>query len=313
MPLRHIYFTLVTAAILAITCCVLFSCKKKNDEKKVTLGTSDDFSYRGLPEVGGLLDFRTTAIDTGTFLWTSGDGRTSTLYNPQYFYTDSGSFSVSLILNGDFAHAVTKTIRIAGLNYPYYYTGNPCKGDSIHMHFPMAIPTGTIFWWDFGDGSPISVDSAPSHVYSATGNYLVRLIVDSVDSRPYFKSIKIFTDPVYTHLMGGMRVWHRVEKVTYLLGTNSNTLADSSFAINIIDAVTVSMGKSKLVYNPDSSSAGVLVYDFGGDPSGASYSTFKLSYFYTTDSISLHYFITQNSFGIGHPPPTYYDDVWHTP
>src|SRR5690606_19462755 len=33
--------------------------------------------------------------------------------------------------------------------------------------------------WDFGDGSPYSYQNAPTHTYSATGNYLVTLWVSS--------------------------------------------------------------------------------------------------------------------------------------
>ncbi|HEX8515093.1 MAG TPA: PKD domain-containing protein [Bacteroidia bacterium] len=53
-----------------------------------------------------------------------------------------------------------------------------CAGDSVH--FNNASANALNYLWDFGDGSPISTQSSPTHQYPLPGTYDVRLI--AIDS-----------------------------------------------------------------------------------------------------------------------------------
>jgi PKD repeat protein len=45
---------------------------------------------------------------------------------------------------------------------------------------PLATTTVTKFLWDFGDSTPIDLDTTPSHTYSAPGSYTVKVVAAGV-------------------------------------------------------------------------------------------------------------------------------------
>lgn len=57
-------------------------------------------------------------------------------------------------------------------------TGTPIKGsDPIVVDFTNTSTDATDFSWNFGDGSPVSTQSAPSHTFNGLGIYTVTLTV----------------------------------------------------------------------------------------------------------------------------------------
>lgn len=117
------------------------------------------------------------------FEWDFGDGQTSNQTNPTHTYAEEGVYSICLTL-GD-SRGCSKTI---------------CKEDVVHISDPVADFAGdpvfatcppllTVFenkslkassyTWDFGDDSGMSLNEAPSHVYTSPGAFDVRLIAQS--------------------------------------------------------------------------------------------------------------------------------------
>lgn len=122
------------------------------------------------------------------FTWTFGDGGTLTgqpvTARPTHSYPAPGPYKVTLsLVDTSYCNAPMDTTRLL------YVTRN----DTARFTTPQfgcvpytAVFTNTSvggqkFYWDFGDGSPIdSVDYSPSHLYSNTGSYTVKLT--AVDS-----------------------------------------------------------------------------------------------------------------------------------
>ena len=124
-------------------------------------------------------------LSTGTitnWLWLFGDGGQSTIQNPTHQYSDTGLFTVTLIV---FNNGCSDTLVLT--NY-------------VHIKPPIAIFTvlsdcntpytrtftdqsiGADSWlWDFGDGTTSTVQN-PLHTYATVGSYNVTLTVFNVST-----------------------------------------------------------------------------------------------------------------------------------
>lgn len=118
--------------------------------------------------------------------WAFGNGDTSTLQNPSYTYNTSGSYLVSLTVT----NSAGCTQTLVRSNYIIVSNGvtadfsispplNCSPPETISFTNLTVGPATLSYQWDFGDGSPVSTAAAPSHLYTGTGPYTVRLIAAS--------------------------------------------------------------------------------------------------------------------------------------
>ncbi len=133
----------------------------------------------------------TSTASTGntitTWYWTFGDGTTSNMPAPAHTYSTPGTYPVSLTVR-DTAN------RSNTLTKPNYIVANAASPVAPVADFSASSPrtgmapltvtfinnstdtvTGTIWSWNFGDGSPISPDQNPTHIYASSGTYTVSL------------------------------------------------------------------------------------------------------------------------------------------
>jgi len=117
------------------------------------------------------------------YTWNFGDGTTSNqIGNVTHTYTKEGNYTVSLTISNSYGNRTeTKT------NYIYVgggviadFTADKTTGPS-----PLAVKftdkssgNPTKYAWDFGDGST-STEKNPSHTYTSTGQYTVKLTVSN--------------------------------------------------------------------------------------------------------------------------------------
>jgi len=140
-----------------------------------------------------------------SFLWDYGDNTT-----PQragfgattHTYASPGTYIVKLVVDDStFCNApdsVKKTVRLAVNVQARFVT--PDKGCvPYNAKFNNTSLGGLEFQWDFGDGSPVSTDISPSHLYGNTGTYLVKLTaIDTTTCNRidiYTYSITVFSIP----------------------------------------------------------------------------------------------------------------------
>ncbi len=115
-----------------------------------------------------------------TWLWLFGDGGTSTLKNPSHAYTDSGTFTVRLIVTD--AHGCTDTatmpnyIRISRPFAAFTESDSLAFCPPFTVHFTNASTGGISNKWLFGNGDS-SVAINPTTIYTVPGYDTVRLIV----------------------------------------------------------------------------------------------------------------------------------------
>jgi gliding motility-associated-like protein len=122
----------------------------------------------------------TVIEDSMSFEWKFGDMSSSYSINPKHFYATGGDYNVELIartVNGCFA-SVEKSIVLAKPNANYTYSSNACVNASITFFDNSTYNQGNIteWYWDFGDQTS-STSKDPSHVFTSSGFYIVKLIV----------------------------------------------------------------------------------------------------------------------------------------
>ncbi|MEX0966021.1 MAG: PKD domain-containing protein [Bacteroidia bacterium] len=130
--------------------------------------------------------------------WRFGDGTTGSNQNPRHLYDSAANYTVTLIVNT--ANACIDSVSHSVSVYPKpvaaFVTQDDCFGDSTQFDNQT---TGTMasYGWNFGDGN-FSNDSAPAHLYAASGTYIATLIVVTPDGcvDSIMDSLKIFEVPV---------------------------------------------------------------------------------------------------------------------
>jgi gliding motility-associated-like protein len=135
------------------------------------------------------INFINTSNNGTSYLWRFGDGDTSTTMNPIHIYTDSGTYSITLITTnsgpcGTEIDSVTLVdyIQVNVFHPIAAFTSNYVTpiytGDSIHFQDQSYDLYGTITlwqWW-FGDGKGTNFIN-PIHEWNLPGLYQVELIV----------------------------------------------------------------------------------------------------------------------------------------
>ncbi|NRA49151.1 MAG: PKD domain-containing protein, partial [Phaeodactylibacter sp.] len=114
-----------------------------------------------------------TTLDPIAWLWTFGDGQSSTLNEPNHTYQNPGAYEVCLTTsnicgNTQFCDSVTVICSPPWVNF------NWIESDGSVSFFQLADDSVTDWSWDFGDGN-ISNEPNPIHTFLQSGNYPVCL------------------------------------------------------------------------------------------------------------------------------------------
>lgn len=118
--------------------------------------------------------------------WDFGNGVTSTQQNPLAVYTTAGSFTVSLRVTNDkgCVRTIARPVYInvtSGVKAAFTSSApTVCSAPAVINFTNSSTGPGTLsYQWDFGDGSPTSAVTNPSHTYTANGSYTVTLVANS--------------------------------------------------------------------------------------------------------------------------------------
>ncbi|MBS4027713.1 MAG: PKD domain-containing protein [Ignavibacteriales bacterium] len=141
--------------------------------------------------------FINTSVNAKKFFWNFGDGSTSKSKNPKHKYSAAGTYTVTLVAsNNFFADTMSNVIQVIAnptANFSFS-DSRPCGGTTVK--FFNTSSNATQFFWDFKDGSPVSTDSSPTHIFSRAGTYKVKLVVrNGICADSIVKSIKVNISP----------------------------------------------------------------------------------------------------------------------
>ncbi|RYY55927.1 MAG: PKD domain-containing protein [Chitinophagaceae bacterium] len=111
------------------------------------------------------------------WLWNFGDGGTSTQQNPRYTYSDTGYFSVTLIVWNNTCSDTIRLRNIVHIKPPIaaFVVPNDCVNPFRKTFRDQSIGANT-WYWSFGDGQTSTLQH-PVHTYSSPGSYTVTLVI----------------------------------------------------------------------------------------------------------------------------------------
>jgi gliding motility-associated-like protein len=124
----------------------------------------------------------TSSANSGsTYLWNFGDGTSSSQSNPAHDYTQTGVYTVSVIITSLYGCSSSAQANCTLNVFPYpnaNFTSDPPLKTSIinpDFHFFDQSTNATVWNWDFGDGGTSNLQN-PYHKYAQTGVYTVKLV-----------------------------------------------------------------------------------------------------------------------------------------
>lgn len=122
-----------------------------------------------------------SSIDAVSWLWDFGDGSSSNFQNPSHIYTESGLFSISLIVTN--SNGCTDTIispDLVGLSGPsgeFDFFPDTIGCPPYDITFTSQAENVTTYTWDFGDGF-LGSGETTTHTYTEVGSYIPTLILE---------------------------------------------------------------------------------------------------------------------------------------
>lgn len=119
--------------------------------------------------------------EISSWLWSFGDGESSTDQHPSHTYTDGGNYTVSLTVTGPLGSDTQilpayVTVQYAEPQAAFSFNINSGVAPVTVQFTDMSIGKISSWLWSFGDGESSS-EQHPSHTYTVGGNYTVSLTV----------------------------------------------------------------------------------------------------------------------------------------
>jgi gliding motility-associated-like protein len=141
------------------------------------------------------VSFKDQSINARRWRWSFGDGTFAFSQNPVHTYTDSGKFTVSLIVDSmkckDTLTLKNKVV-IGKITADFKIdTAYGCKPLTVELS-QMSVPATGInsYTWYFGDNTFYSGIKPPPHVYSIAANYTVSLVIKTNTCRDSAAKVK---------------------------------------------------------------------------------------------------------------------------
>jgi PKD repeat protein len=156
------------------------------------------FTYTVSPDDKSKYNFKSTSENATKLKWDFGDGSAVDTINesPAHFYAKSKSYIVTLTATGilgDFNPSIKQSVVKVVLKPTANFTYTADAADSKKITFTNTSKLALTYSWDFGDGSALSAEKDPIHIYPAAGNYNVKLtaIGDTGDKDKSIKTIVV--------------------------------------------------------------------------------------------------------------------------
>lgn len=124
--------------------------------------------------------FTSTSQNALSYAWDFGNNNTSVIANPANLYTAAGDYVVRMIAINSHGCRDTAYSHVKMLGYAGAFTYAPLLGCApMEVNFTANVSNVPSLTWDYADGnvSTASPSTTSSHVYTAPGAYVPRLIL----------------------------------------------------------------------------------------------------------------------------------------
>jgi gliding motility-associated-like protein len=150
-----------------------------NSPASSCVGASVTFSDNSIPGTGNTVT---------AWYWDFGNSLFDNMQKPVIKYTTPGTYTVALTAtdNTGCKNDTSSVITIWPLPVAAFTLTSACQGDSVRFLNGSTVPGGGAIQqsvWSFGDGTPLTGTTSPSHLYPNTANtYTVQLIISSTNN-----------------------------------------------------------------------------------------------------------------------------------
>lgn len=172
---------------------VFQNCSKPNESIPLPAAS---FSWESTEN--GIL-FTNTSKDAESYEWDFGDGSAKIVdKNPLHNYAQNGKYTVLL--------KAKNTAGISESKQEITVTNNPTADFSfvdgnfiapVEIIFTNKSSNAINYQWDFGDGSSLSNEVSPKHIFQKGGIFLVTLIAKKASSENKFQKTITIKDPIF--------------------------------------------------------------------------------------------------------------------
>ena len=158
----------------------------------ITVNPAPNADFDAIPTSGCSpleVEFQNNSTDGNTFAWNFGDGGISLAENPTHTFVNNGTqdsvYTVRLIVTGNFGCRDTATtdITVSPNAIADFNTDALPACAPLEAEFENNSVGAIGYEWDFGDGSPISTEEEPTHLFENNTlfvqNYEVQLVAIS--------------------------------------------------------------------------------------------------------------------------------------
>jgi gliding motility-associated-like protein len=126
--------------------------------------------------LGQTESFVNESSTTGQFVWSFGDGTSSTLYSPTHTYTTDGTYPVQLVIKDTSTCDVYDTLKQSIIVYGQPIAAFTIVKDTVLFGDPVLFSNTSRHYnssvWNFGDGDT-SEENSPTHIYDHTIDWQV--------------------------------------------------------------------------------------------------------------------------------------------
>jgi PKD repeat protein len=208
--IQNSYMALVAKVLLiAGTTIVVAACKKGDNATPPVvdpprISTAFSFTIADTAVYPFKVNFVNLSQNATSYSWTFGNGETSTEREPTVIYSGSGDYTVRLVAaDGSRKDSTDKIVRI-NIKKPiadFIFT-SPDILQPNQLTFTSTVVRGKDYLWDFGDGKSSTL-SNPSHTYTSTGKFIVKLTVKNPSGETIVsKELNITNSVSYTSFDG---------------------------------------------------------------------------------------------------------------
>ncbi len=154
--------------------------KKKEENFIQTSKPMVSFKADTLGCAGAPLRFTNFTPNATSYLWSFGDGETSTSKNPVHIYKKNGYYTVSLSASNstgcDSMITLANYVHVDNIKVDFEMASTPSAVPPFVCRFKNKTAEPNMkFVWDFGDGTS-EASASPVHIYDTPGNFDVRLV-----------------------------------------------------------------------------------------------------------------------------------------
>jgi len=148
--------------------------------------------------IGDTIFLQNASFGFSDYLWSFGDGDTSTATNPIHLYQSPGTYQIYLVGN-PCADSAAATVTVDSMSYVQFDVGDQplCEGQGITFYssYPDGADTLT---WSFGDGTFLTEGFQPVHAYDTSGIWTVTLTASfrACPDASYVDSVTTFPHPI---------------------------------------------------------------------------------------------------------------------